>query len=162
VKKANKKVVRSRNLLPIAVLVLGFLLGGSMIGFGIYKNLNSSYDELNIRNEEQVKDDIASKMVEIEQLKEKREEEFNTSAISEEYENITREISIKEGELLDFEAELVNIQNGFYNNLKEDKIWGSVPLIVFGVMVIIFGIGLFMKLNSSTRKNVILTVSEEK
>lgn len=161
-KKASKKATRSKNLLPVAVLVLGILLGGTMIGVGVYKNLNSHYDALKIRTEEEIKSDVSAKTKEIEDLKAKREEEFNTSALSEEYENISRELTMKEGELLDLEAELVNAQNGFYNNLKEDKIMGSVPLIVFGAVVIVFGIGMFMKLNNASKKNVILTVSEEK
>lgn len=161
-KKVNSKARNNTNLLPIAVLILGILLGGFMIGMGIYRNVNSNYDALEIKTEDELKSSIETKVKELDALKEKRDEEFDMSAISAEYERLTREISAKEGEILDEEAELSNVQTGFYDNLKQDKVLGSVPLIVLGAVVIVFALGLFMKLNSMTRKNVILTVSEEK
>lgn len=157
-----KKATRKRNFLPIAVLVLGILLGGALIGVGIYNNTNSDYDIFHVKTEEELKTDISNKLKEINGLKEKREEEYNKAAFSEEYQNLSREISDKEEELLDTEAELANVQNGFYDNMKQDKILGSIPLMVFGVVVIVFALGAFMKLNNSSKKNVILTVSEEK
>ena len=157
-----KKAVRKKNYLPIVVLVLGILLGGSLIGLGIYNNVNSDYDTFEIKTEDELKTDVEKKLSELEELKTKREEEFNTSAESEEYEKLSHEISEREGEVLDLEAELANTKNGLYNKMKQDKILGSVPLIVIGAAVIVFAVGLAMRLTNTRKKNVILTVSEEK
>ncbi|MBP5512125.1 hypothetical protein J6X90_01945 [Candidatus Saccharibacteria bacterium] len=157
-----KKAVRKKNYLPIVVLVLGILLGGSLIGLGIYNNVNSDYDTFEIKTEDELKTDVEKKLSELEELKSKREEEFNTSAESEEYEKLSYEISEREGEVYDLEAELANTKNGLYNKMKQDKILGSVPLIVVGAAVIVFAVGLAMRLTNTRKKNVILTVSEEK
>ena len=153
-----KKAARKRNFLPLAVLVLGILLGGALIGVGIYNNVNSDYDTFHIKTEEELKTDISNRLKEINDLKTKREEEYNAAAFSEEYQKLSREISSKEGELLDVEADLANVQNGFYDNMKNDKILGSIPLIIFGAVVIVFTLGAFMKLNTASKKNVILTI----
>ena len=157
-----KKAVRKKNYLPIVVLVLGILLGGSLIGLGIYNNVNSDYDSFEIKTEEELKSDIETKLNELEELKAKRDEEFNTSAESEEYEKLSYEISEREGEVLDIEAELANSKNGLYNKMKQDKVMGSVPLIIIGAAVIVFAVGLAMRVSNTRKKNVILTVSEEK
>lgn len=157
-----KKVIRKRNILPIVVLVLGILLGGTLIGVGIRNNVNSDYDTFHIKTEDELKSEISNKIKELDDLKQKRDDEYDTSAISEEYEKLCREISAKEGEILDAEATLADVKNGFYDNMKQDKIMGSIPLIIFGAVTIVFTLGLFMKLNSNSKKNVILTVTEEK
>ena len=39
---------------------------------------------------------------------------------------------------------------------------GSVPLIALGAIVIVLGMGMAMKLSTKSKKNVILSVTEEK
>ena len=158
----TKEVVRKRKASPILVIVLGVILGGALIGLGIYNNLNSDYDAMNIKSEEELVSERDEKLSAYEELREKRQEEYNKSALSEDYEKMTRELSAAEDELLDIEAELYNVQSGKYEGTKKEKYLNSVPLIAFGAVVIIFALGLAMKMSTSSKKNVILTITEEK
>ena len=166
-KKSNNKskaerVIRKRNYMPIIVIILGFIFGGILIGFGIYNNLNSEYDLMNIKSEEQLKQEVSDKSKQVNEIRSKRNEEYETAALSEKYEEYNRELSVAEGELYDLEAELYNVQSGFYDGLKNDKIMSSVPMIVIGAAVIVFALGFVLKMSTDNKKNVILTVSEEK
>ena len=157
-----KKKERKRNFMPLVVLTIGVVLGGILIGFGIYNNANSDYDAFNIKSEEELKADVSAKIKEVETIKSERDEEYKVSALSDKYEELSRKLSTAEGELYDAEEVLFHVQNGDYDNLKRDKILGSVPLIALGVAVIVFAIGLMMKMTNAKKKNVILTISEEK
>ena len=68
--KTAKKVAgtRAKNPLPLIVLALGILLGGAMIGVGIYKNVNSDYDSFHIKTEEELKTDVSDKLKELDEL----------------------------------------------------------------------------------------------
>lgn len=158
--KSNKNV-RHRDSSSLIVLALSFILGAVLIGFGIYNNLNSNYDQFEVLTEEQADSIVEEKMNKVKSLREQRDIEYNASAYSDKYADLARQLTLAEGELSDAEAELYNVQNGLYDGLKSDKIWSSVPLIVFGALSFVVGIGLYMNMNSSKKKNMILTVTEE-
>jgi hypothetical protein len=158
--KSNKNV-RHRDSFSLIVLALSFVLGAVLIGFGIYNNINSAYNQSEIMTEDEAKAQVREKIDKVNELRDKRDEEYDKSAYSEEYANLSRQITIAEGDLNDTEAELYNITSGFYDGMKADKIWSSVPLIVAGAALIVVGIGLYMRMNSSKKKNMILTVTEE-
>jgi cell division protein FtsB len=157
----KKRVVRKRNFMPVVIIILGLLLGGTLIGIGIYNNVTSDYDALKIKTEEQLKEDVIAKTKEVEDLRKKRNEEYGNSAKSEDYEKYSHEITVAEGELYDLSADLYNVQNGVYDGLKREKIFGSVPFIAFGAAVIVIALGIVMKM-STKKKNVILTITEDK
>ena len=162
-KSSTKEVAtRKRDFVPIVIVVLGIILGGLLIGVGVYNNINSNYNNLGVKTEEELREEVAEKSKVVAEIRTKRNEEYDTSAMSEEYEKYSRELSVAEGELYDAEAELYNTQSGFYDNLKRDKIFGSMPLIVLGAVVIVLGLGLAMKAANRNKRNVILTVTEEK
>ena len=161
-KKAKKTKSNKKNLLPIISLVLGFVLGGALIGLGIYNSVTSSYNSYNVRSEEDLKKDIDAKSAEISELDKKLDEEYDTSAMSEEYKKISRQISEKENEKLELEAELYSVQSGFYDKLLAKQYLNSIPLIVLGAVVIIFGMGMAMRISTRSKRNVILSVTEEK
>ena len=161
-KTSKEKVVRSRDIRPLVVLFVGVILGLAAIVFGVYRNFNSEYDKFEVRTEEEQQKIVDEQYEKVKNLRNERNDEYETSALSDKYIELSRDLSAAEGTLADEEAELYNIQSGFYNNLKNEKIWGSVPLIVIGAAVIVFAVGLYMKLDTSKKKNVILTVSEEK
>lgn len=158
--KSNKNV-RHRDSSSLIVLALSFVLGAVLIGFGIYNNINSNYDQFEVLTEEQADKVVEEKMNKVKSLREQRDAEYNESAYSEKYADLSRQVTLAEGELSDAEAELYNIQNGLYDGLKSDKIWSSIPLIVAGALLFIIGMGLSMSMTSSKKKNRILTVSEE-
>jgi len=161
VKKRDKsKNIRRRNFLPAVVLGVGFIAGAILIGFGIYNNATSDYSVMAIRSEDDLKNDVDNKIEEIKKLREERDAEYNTSALSDKYYEISRGITTAEGELSDLEAELYNVQNGVYNSLRERTISSSVPLIVTGIALIVFGGGLSVFLNNRRKQNKILSISE--
>ena len=82
--------------------------------------------------------------------------------MSEEYKKISRQISEKENEKLELEAELYSVQSGFYDKLLAKQYLNSIPLIVLGAVVIIFGMGMAMRISTRSKRNVILSVTEEK
>ena len=167
-KRTNRKsevkgrVVRKRDTRSVGIIILGLFLGGALIGLGIYNNINAAYNDFNVRTEAELKSDINKKIKESEDLRKKRDEEYETSAMSEKYEEYVRNISHVEGELLDLEAELYNVTSGGYDSLKRDKVFGSVPFIALGAIVIVIAIGLAMKSSRNNKRNVILTITEEK
>ena len=160
--KLKKREVRSRNFMPIIVIILGLVFGGLLIGVGIYNSVNSDYDAMKTKSEEQLKQEVSDKSKEVEDIRKKRNEEYEISALSEDYEKYSRELTKAEGDLYDLEAELYNVQNGFYKSLEQEKFVSSVPLIAIGAAVIIFAFGLALRFSTAKKKNVILTVSEEK
>jgi hypothetical protein len=160
-KNKSNKNIRHRDSSSLIVLALSFVLGVVLIGFGIYNNLNSAYNDFNVLTEEEADQIVEEKMNNVKNLREQREAEYNASAYSEKYAELSRKVTLAEGELSDAEAELYNIQNGLYDGMKADKIWSSVPLIVFGALSFVIGIGLCFNMNSSKKKNMILTVTEE-
>ncbi len=157
-KKANNK----KNLLPIVSLVLGFVLGGALIGIGVYNNINASYNSFNVRSEEDLKKDIETKNNELTEIMKKRDAEYDISALSDEYAKLSRQMSSKENEIYDLEAELYSVKSGYYEDLKAKQYLDSVPLIVLGAVVIVLGMGFAMKISNNSKKNVILSVTEEK
>lgn len=161
-KKEKKEVVRKRNFMPIIVLVFGVILGGLFVGFGIYNNATSDYVGLQLRSEEEIKKDVDNKVNEIFSLRLDREEEYKKSASSEKYTELSRKITIAEGELSDFEAELFNVKNGTFDGLKNNAIKSSVPLILLGIVVMVLSVLFFIKNKSMISGNKILTMNEEK
>lgn len=158
--KNIRKNRRKRNILPVVVLAIGFIAGAILIGFGIYNNATSDYSILAIKSEDELKKEVDNKIEEVKKLREERDEEFSTSALSEKYYEISRSITTAEGELSDLEAELYNVKNGVYDGLKGRTISSSAPLIVGGVVLIILGAGLFTYLNNRQKQNKILSVNE--
>ena len=159
---SKRRDVRSRDFMPTIVIILGIVFGGLLIGVGIYNSINSDYNALNAKTEEQLKQEVSDKSKEVEEIRKKRNDEYDTSALSEDYEKYSRELTTAEGDLYDLEAELYNVQNGFYKNLKQEQFISSVPLIVVGAAVIVFALGLALRYSTTKKKNVILTISEEK
>jgi len=162
VKKAKRSRFDKKKLSPILSLILGFLMGGALIGIGIYNNINAGYNAFTVRTEEEVKADIDAKYKELSEITDKRDEAYDKNALSDEYAEYSRKLSTVENETYELEAELYKIQSGFYDKLLAEQYMGSVPFIAFGVIVIVFGIGLAMKFSNESKKNVILSVTEEK
>jgi F0F1-type ATP synthase assembly protein I len=159
---ADKKTKSKKNNMPIISIVLGFVLGGALIGLGIYNNVNSDYNSFEIKSEEELRKDVDEKYKKVDEIRKARDQEYNTSAQSEKYYELSRDISTAEGELRDTEEELYKVTSGFYDSFKTDKYFNSVPLILAGAVVIVVGIGLAMNFSTRSKKNVILSVSEEK
>ena len=159
--KNNNSNVRKRDVSPLLIIILGIVFGGALMGVGIFNHFNSDYDAMNIMSEEEAKTNRDDKMKIYNELIEKRQEEYNKSALSDEYNKLSREISVAEGELLDAEAEYQNVTSGFYDSTKNEKFINSIPLIVLGALVIVISLGIAMKKNTSN-SGKILTVSEEK
>ena len=160
--KKDKKTKSKKNNMPIISIVLGFVLGGALIGLGIYNNVNSDYNSFEIKSEEELRKDVDEKYKKVDEIRKARDQEYNTSAQSEKYYELSRDISTAEGELRDTEEELYKVTSGFYDSFKTDKYFNSVPLILAGAVVIVVGIGLAMNFSTRSKKNVILSVSEEK
>jgi cytochrome c biogenesis factor len=161
VKKENKRTRRHDNR-PVIVIVIGLIVGTFLISLGILNSVNSRYDELNVKTEEELRADVEEKTRKYEDLREKRQEEYDRSALSDEYDRLSREMSMAEGALYDAEAELFRVQSGSYDSLKAEKYISSMPLIISGFIVVVLALGIAMKINASKKKNVILTITEEK
>ena len=159
-KEVKSKNIRNRNILPVVVLLVGFIAGVALIGFGIYNNFTSDYTALAVRSEADLKKDVDNKIEEVKRLREERDEEYNNSALSDKYYEISRHITSAEGALSDLEAELYNVQNGVYDGLKGRTIANSAPLIIAGITLMIFGGGLYVYIGNRKKQNKILTINE--
>lgn len=159
-KQDKSKNIRQRNILPAVVLSVGFIAGAILVGFGIYRNATSDYSVMAVRSEADLKHDVDNKIEDVKKLRNDRDAEYNTSALSDKYYELSREITTAEGELSDLEAELYNVQNGVYDKLKGRTISDSVPLIVLGVTLVVFGGGIYVYLNNRKNQNKILSINE--
>ena len=159
-KEAKSKNIRKRNILPMVALAVSVVIGAVMIGFGIYNNATSDYTALAIKSEDALSKDVNNKIEEVNNLRSEREQEYNTSALSDKYYEISRKITTTESELLDLEAELYNVQNGVYDGLRNRSVSDSLPLIISGAVLVIFGAGLYIYLNNRSKRNKILSISE--
>ncbi len=148
--------------LPVLIIVIGTIIGGILIVLGIYNNINSNYDAMKIKTEDEMKEIVLEKRKAYETILEKRQSEYEKSAYSDEYEKLSRDLATVEGEWLDAEAELYNVQSGKYENTRKEKFLTSVPLIVFGAVVIVVALGLAMRTSAKSKRNSVLTVIEEK
>ena len=162
-KKVQQKRVRKRDFSGIIITLIGFLIGGALIGFGVYNNLTAPYNNLHIKSVDEMKQEVTVKNKKLDELRTSLRAEYDKSALSEEYEKLAREVSGAESELLDAEAELFNVQNGKYDAAKNNKIMGSVPLIILGAIVIVGTLSFLMYRNTRKKQNKILTIiSDEK
>ena len=159
-RKVKSKNIRRRNILPVVVLATSAVIGAAMIGLGVYNNATSDYNALAIKSEESLSEDVSNKTEEVNNLKSEREEEYNISALSDKYYELSRKISLAEDELLDLEAELYNVQSGAYDGLKARSVTNSLPFIISGVVLVVFGAGLYAYLNNREKRNKILSVDE--
>lgn len=161
VNKKQQERVRKRDFSAIVIAVSGILVGGFLIGLGIYNNVTAPYNLMHVKSLDDTKKEVMEKNKKLEDLKANLRTEYDRSAISEEYEKIARAVSSAESELLDAEAELFNVQTGKYDQAKNNKIKNSVPLILIGVIVMIGAFGLALRKNAGGKKNIILTMNIE-
>lgn len=163
-KKTSKKTetVRSRSFPSIIVFVLGLVIGGVLVWFGIARNFDPEYDILNYKNEETLKKDVSAKIDELNSLRSELNAEYEKSSTSEKYRELNHEVVTAEGELSDLEADLYNAQSGIYKRMEKRKISGSISLITLGVIVMVIGAGATIWMNNRKKRNKILTIDEEK
>ena len=161
VNRKQQERVRKRDFSAIIIVIIGILVGGFLIGLGVYNNVTAPYNLKNVKSLDDTKKEVMEKNKKLEDLKANLRTEYDRSAISEEYEKIARAVSSAEGELLDAEAELFNVQTGKYDQVKNNKIKNSVPLILIGVIVMIGAFGLALRKNAGGKKNIILTMNTE-
>jgi hypothetical protein len=154
--------IKNKNLAPILMICAGLLFGVTLIGLGVYNNINASYNEFKVRSEEDLKADIDAKNGELNQLLKERDGFSEDAEATEEFATVVRKISSKESEIYELDAELYKVQSGFYRDLHMKQYLDSVPLILLGASAIVFSIGMSMRVSNKTKNNKILTVIEEK
>ena len=131
--RGKKKVVT----IALIVLVLGLLIGGSLIATGIIKSSQVETTSSTARSKETIQSEIDSLNSELATLKAKKNQEFKDNGFSEEYYRLDNEIQTKQSKVSDLETEIWKAESGF--NSTKDSISKAkyVPFYMFGAFIII-------------------------
>ncbi len=131
--RGKKKVMT----IAIIVLLLGLLIGGSLIATGIIKSSQVPTASSTERSKETIQSEIDSLNSELATLKAQKNQEFKTNGFSEEYYRLDNEIQTKQSKVTDLETEIWKADSGF--NSTKDSISKAkyVPFYMFGAFIII-------------------------
>lgn len=131
--RGKKKVIT----IALIVLVLGLLIGGSLIATGIIKSSHVETTSSTARSKETIQAEIDSLNSELATLKAKKNQEFTSNGFSEEYYRLDNEIKTKQSKVTDLETEIWKADSGF--NSTKDSISKAkyVPFYMFGAFIII-------------------------
>ncbi len=131
--RGKKKVMT----IALIVLVLGLLIGGSLIATGIIKSSQVQTASSSERSKETIQSEIDSLNSELATLKAKKNQEFQSNGFSEEYYRLDNEIKTKQSKVSDLETEIWKADSGF--NSTKDSISKAkyVPFYMFGAFIII-------------------------
>lgn len=131
--RGKKKVMT----IALIVLVLGLLIGGSLIATGIIKSSQVQTSSSTERSKETIQSEIDSLNSELATLKAQKNQEFQSNGFSEEYYRLDNEISTKQSKVSDLETEIWKADSGY--NSTRDSISKAkyVPFYMFGAFVII-------------------------
>lgn len=131
--RGKKKVIT----IALIVLVLGLLIGGSLIATGIIKSSHVETTSSSARSKDTIQAEIDSLNSELATLKAKKNQEFTSNGFSEEYYRLDNEIKTKQSKVIDLETEIWKADSGF--NSTKDSISKAkyVPFYMFGAFIII-------------------------
>ena len=107
--RGKKKVTT----IAIIVLVLGLLIGGSLIATGIIKSSQVKTVSSTERSKETIQSEINSLNSELATLKAQENQEFQKNGFSEEYYRLENEIETKESKVTSLEMEIWEANSGF-------------------------------------------------
>ena len=137
---SEEKYQKTKNKISkiaILVLVVGILLGGGLITFGIMKSNSSDTNITQTRTESDVQNEINTLNEELIPLKAQKTKEFQENGFTEEYYRLDNEIQTKQSQITDLETELWKMQSGF-NSASDFISKGKyIPLYMFGAFIII-------------------------
>lgn len=129
--RGNKKIRK----IALIVLIIGLLIGGSLIATGIIK---SSHREetisSNTRSKEEIQAEINSLNSELVTLRTKQSQEFTSNGFSEEYHRLENEIKTKESRIFTLNDELMKTGFGSANDSFSKAKY--TPFYMFGGVII--------------------------
>lgn len=128
--RGKKKVVA----IALIVLVLGLLIGGSLIATGIIKSSQAQTSSSTEKSKETIQSEIDGLNSEMAILKAKKNQEFTSNGFSEEYYRLDNEINTKQNKIFDLKAEIRESNSGFNLTISKAK---YVPLYMFGGFIIV-------------------------
>lgn len=138
--KGERTRFKKKKLVAWAMILM-VLVGAGLVVVGVVKNTTSSLSKIVIRDEKDLEKEIKSLEAEVDNLRKLRIEEYNSSAMSEKYHQIGRELVEKEGRQLNLSEELWRVRTGFYNRIKQELAAITLPWVMAGVFLIV-GAGL--------------------
>ena len=159
--KSKKKIIG----IAIAIFIIGILIGGSLIGFGIVKSSevkqgNNAADNVKAKeNIQKQKDEINSELA---SLKTKQNQEFISNGLSEEYYRLSNEILQKEDQLSDLDSQIWKIESGYNSSTTTIKKAKYIPLYMFGAFIIISSgmISLFIYIFAKRREIMVFSTQQ--
>lgn len=155
----GKKKIKT---IALIILIVGLLMGGSLIVTGIIKSSQVETTSSNVRSKETIQLEIDSLNKELVILKAKENQEFMNNSFSEEYYRLNNEIKNKESKARDLESEIWKIESGF--NSTRDSIAKSkyISFYIFGAIIIIatFGISGSIYIFTKRREIAAFTVQQ--
>ena len=131
--RSKKKIKR----IAIIILVLGLLIGGSLIATGIIKSSRVETNLLNTSSKEELQAEIDSLNSELADLRTKQDQEFKSNGFSDEYYRLDNEIHIKETKVFALNTKIMKNDLGFNSSKEYITKAKYVPFYMFGIFIII-------------------------
>ena len=119
------------------VLIIGLLLGGSLIATGIIRSSNIEPSAPEGRTAEDIQAEITAIQEELIPLKAQQNAEFKANGLSEEYYKLDLQISTKNQKVSELKMEKSKIDIGYNDTKDEIEKAKNVPFYIFGAFIII-------------------------
>lgn len=157
--RSKKKVVS----IAIIILVLGILIGGGLIGFGISKS--SSIKAPSTQDIAKEKESIQSKKDELNNelatLKAKQNQEFKANGISEDYYRLSNEISKKQNEVNKLDTQIWKLEHEDSEFDVEFEKSKYIPFYMIGGFIIISSFMISLSVYTFAKRREILAFSAQ-
>lgn len=134
--KNKRKII----VLAIFIIIMGILIGGGLIAFGITKSANVVTSEESGRTKEIIQAEIDTLNNELIPLKAQKNQEFKTNGFSEEYYRLDNEISNRNSKISELKTELWKTESGFNSTKENIEKSKYIPFYMFGGFIIIASI----------------------
>jgi len=154
-----QKVVKNLSKVSIIILILGFLLGGGLIGYGFVKSNEDKVDIVEEKKEEKSESEIQLEIVtlegEVAALDAKQREEFDLNGFSEEFYRLGNEREKKELKVANLNVGNFDTLDAFdsfkreseeiKSNIKVAPYYMYGSFIIFSSIVVSFMVFLFSR-----------------
>lgn len=118
-------------------VVIGVISGLILLACGLKQNLNDEVAKLTIRSEAEVRSEIEEAERAVTKLNQEMNQEYGANAKSPRFYQLKSDLAVKEGRLMDLNAELWRLEQGFYDQLKRESMSRNLPMMMAGVFVLI-------------------------
>ena len=124
------------SMVAIIILVIGLLVGGSLIATGVVKSINAEKQITEVRSVEDIQTELDGINNQLAKLKAQQNTEFNANGFSENFYKLGNEIDKLQNKKSELNMEISKIKSGYYDNKFKNSV-STAPFYMFGAFIII-------------------------